>query len=72
MRYCDHVFVEIKKITAGTRIESKDIEPGKIYPSSLLGVLLVCHFCGDKKEVWENGVIIQTKKYASDSTNQSQ
>lgn len=59
MRYCDHIFIEVKELHGDTPLPD-NYHPGMIIPSKK-GKLLVCHFCGKRKEVWEDGTIVDLK-----------
>jgi len=50
---CDHEFVIIKKIDKTTLTNKINITEGQ---------LLICHYCGTKKEVYEDGTIITDRK----------
>ena len=73
-RYCDHVFITVKELEKRNpqldtfnNIHSKDstakpmTEAIMTTPDYIEGQLLICHFCGKGKEVWEDGSIVEIK-----------
>lgn len=66
-RFCDHIFIVIKDLEkSNPALEKKNIKtmnPGEVIAMDdrIGGKLLVCHYCGQKKEVWENGEIVEYK-----------
>lgn len=77
-RFCDHIFIVIKDLekrnplldniipdrnsTAGNTREIMAMD------DNIVGKLLVCHYCGQKKEVWEDGSITE---YKADGTRRT-
>ncbi len=51
-RYCDHQYFEVIRATA-----PKDTE----YTDNVF-IVIVCHYCGHRKEVWADGTIRELKK----------
>ncbi len=66
-RFCDHIFIVVKDLEkpnpALEKKNLKDLKPGEILAMEdrIVGKLLVCHYCGQKKEVYEDGSIIDYK-----------
>lgn len=73
-RFCDHIFIVVKDIEKRnplldmrTNFHSQDstakptTEAIMTMEDNIVGKLLVCHYCGQKKEVWEDGSIIDYK-----------
>lgn len=73
-RFCDHIYIVIKDLERNNpELDAKsikDMKPGDvmILDDRIVGKLLVCHYCGMKKEVWEDGSIID---YKADGTRRT-
>lgn len=73
-RFCDHIFIVVKDLEKPNpeldNINLRTLKPGAIIAMEdrIKGKLLVCHYCGQKKEVWEDGSIID---YKADGTPRS-
>lgn len=68
-RFCDHIFIVVKDLekrnplldTVKETRNSTAVAEIMSMPDYIQGKLLVCHYCGQKKEVWEDGSITDYK-----------
>lgn len=78
-RFCDHIFIVVKDLERRNPLLDIATKPDRnstagnvaeimSMPDYIAGKLLVCHYCGAKKEVWENGEIID---YKADGTRRT-